>query len=201
MCWFEWCRPWGLMVLEVSTKRTLLKIIPHMHLRTSPSCWRKCRCPFNFRVVQCTSFIARIECLEKILAQGRWTDCYSYQLFVQERAACRPFGQWRRIYFRFTGPLRNPGRYEKYKLLNGKDQPVIDFFQEDNDMEEFLEPVFQLVDRSVEKNISNESSTIFLLVWLYRRTAPFSIFSRKISRTSKKQISGKGCYSSQRTGK
>lgn len=52
--------------------------------------------------------------------------------------------------------VRNPGRYEKYKSLNGKDQPVIDFFQEDNDMEEFLEPVFQLVDRSVEKYIERK---------------------------------------------
>ncbi len=52
--------------------------------------------------------------------------------------------------------VRNPGRYEKYKALTGKDQAVIDFFAEDNDMDEFLEPVFKLVDRSVEKYLDRK---------------------------------------------
>lgn len=52
--------------------------------------------------------------------------------------------------------VRNPGRYEKYKALTGKDQAVIDFFAEDNDMDEFLEPVFKLVDRSVGKYLDRK---------------------------------------------
>jgi len=47
--------------------------------------------------------------------------------------------------------IRNPGRYDQYKSLTGKDEAVIRFFEEDTDMEEFLQPVFSLVDRSVEK--------------------------------------------------
>ncbi len=52
--------------------------------------------------------------------------------------------------------VRNPGRYDQYKSLTGKDQAVIDFFAEDSDMEEFLEPVFKLVDRSVEKYLDRK---------------------------------------------
>ena len=47
--------------------------------------------------------------------------------------------------------VRNPGKYDQYKSLTGKDQPVISFFEEDSDMEEFLKPIFSIVDRSVEK--------------------------------------------------
>jgi aminoglycoside/choline kinase family phosphotransferase len=54
--------------------------------------------------------------------------------------------------------VRNPGRYDQYKSLTGKDQAVISFFEEDNDMEEFLEPVFKLVDNSVEKYLERKFS-------------------------------------------
>jgi aminoglycoside/choline kinase family phosphotransferase len=47
--------------------------------------------------------------------------------------------------------VRNPGRYDQYKLLTGKDEAVIRFFEEDSDMEDFLKPVFSIVERSVEK--------------------------------------------------
>lgn len=47
--------------------------------------------------------------------------------------------------------LNNPGKYEEYKTVNGKDKSVIKFFEEDGEMENFLNPVFTLVDRSVEK--------------------------------------------------
>jgi len=49
--------------------------------------------------------------------------------------------------------VRNPGRYDKYKSLTGKDEAVIRFFEEDTDMEDFLAPVFSIVERSVEKYI------------------------------------------------
>ena len=45
----------------------------------------------------------------------------------------------------------NPGKYDRYKTLTGKDEPVIRFFEEGTDMEEFLKPVFSMVERSVEK--------------------------------------------------
>ena len=47
--------------------------------------------------------------------------------------------------------VRNPGKYEQYKSLTGKDEAVIRFFEEDSDMEEFLKPVFSIVERSVIK--------------------------------------------------
>jgi aminoglycoside/choline kinase family phosphotransferase len=47
--------------------------------------------------------------------------------------------------------VRNPGKYDQYKSLTGKDEAVISFFEEDSDMEEFLEPVFSVVERTVEK--------------------------------------------------
>jgi RNase adaptor protein for sRNA GlmZ degradation len=46
--------------------------------------------------------------------------------------------------------IHNPGRYDEYKQLTGKDQAVIDFFERENEMDEFLEKAFRLVDKSVE---------------------------------------------------
>jgi aminoglycoside/choline kinase family phosphotransferase len=49
--------------------------------------------------------------------------------------------------------VHNPGRYDQYKLLTGKDQAVIDFFQAESDMKEFLEPIYAIVERTVQKYI------------------------------------------------
>ena len=46
--------------------------------------------------------------------------------------------------------VHNPGRYEEYKNLTGYDQPVIDFFRLNSDIDLFLKDCFQLVDRTVE---------------------------------------------------
>jgi len=46
--------------------------------------------------------------------------------------------------------IHNPGRYEQYKTLTGKDKPVIEFFEKEDEMEHFLEHIFKLVNRSVE---------------------------------------------------
>lgn len=47
--------------------------------------------------------------------------------------------------------IHNPGKYEQYKSLTGKDKPVIDFFEKEHDMHEFLNHVFAMVDMSVDK--------------------------------------------------
>ncbi|MFA8434795.1 MAG: phosphotransferase [Marinifilaceae bacterium] len=47
--------------------------------------------------------------------------------------------------------IHNPGRYEEYMALTGKDQKVIDFFKRESEMDDFLESVYQIVDLSVEK--------------------------------------------------
>lgn len=45
--------------------------------------------------------------------------------------------------------IHNPGRYEEYKQLTGKDQPVIDFLEANSEIGEFLTHVYALVDQSV----------------------------------------------------
>lgn len=46
--------------------------------------------------------------------------------------------------------IHNPGRYEQYKQLTGKDSAVIHFFEENKDMENFLNPIKTLVSQSIE---------------------------------------------------
>ncbi|MBE0647270.1 MAG: phosphotransferase [Bacteroidales bacterium] len=45
--------------------------------------------------------------------------------------------------------LPNPGRYDAYKQLTGKDQPVIDFLKQEPEVDLFLDHVTSLVDQSV----------------------------------------------------
>jgi RNase adaptor protein for sRNA GlmZ degradation len=47
--------------------------------------------------------------------------------------------------------VHNPGRYEEYQSLTGKDQQVIDFFEKKTEMHQFLEHVFSLVEISIKK--------------------------------------------------
>ncbi len=45
----------------------------------------------------------------------------------------------------------NPGRYEPYKKLTGRDKPVIDFLENDGEILTFLESVYKLADAHVER--------------------------------------------------
>jgi aminoglycoside/choline kinase family phosphotransferase len=45
--------------------------------------------------------------------------------------------------------LPNPGRYEEYQALTGKDQPVIDYLKREHAVDEFLIHATSLVDQSV----------------------------------------------------
>ncbi|MEL7531069.1 MAG: RNase adapter RapZ [Bacteroidota bacterium] len=47
--------------------------------------------------------------------------------------------------------LHNPGRYQPYKKLTGRDPEVIRFLHEQSDVEHYLENVFGLVSNSVER--------------------------------------------------
>ncbi len=47
--------------------------------------------------------------------------------------------------------IANPGKLEEYKALNGKDKPVIEFLDQQSDVNEFLSNTFALVDMSVDK--------------------------------------------------
>ncbi|MCC5927970.1 MAG: phosphotransferase [Cyclobacteriaceae bacterium] len=47
--------------------------------------------------------------------------------------------------------LHNPGRYEAYKILTGKDPEVVEFLKKEKEVETFLQNAFQMVDQSVER--------------------------------------------------
>ena len=44
--------------------------------------------------------------------------------------------------------LPNPGRYEQYKQLDGRDAPVIAFFEREPAVEEFLRHVFAIIEQA-----------------------------------------------------
>ncbi len=49
--------------------------------------------------------------------------------------------------------VHNPGKYEQYKQLTGRDKPVIDFLENDGEILTFLEHVDALVDAHVNRFI------------------------------------------------
>ena len=50
--------------------------------------------------------------------------------------------------------IHNPGRYDEYKQITGRDEPVIHFLDKEEAMQEFLDHVYGIVDYSVEKYLS-----------------------------------------------
>lgn len=46
--------------------------------------------------------------------------------------------------------IENPGRYDAYKKLTGRDKPVIEFLKANGEMDSFLQNVYGIVDKSVE---------------------------------------------------
>jgi len=52
--------------------------------------------------------------------------------------------------------IHNPGRYEQYKEVTGKDTPVIKFFEQEPSMAQFLEHVFPLIEMSVKTYLERE---------------------------------------------
>jgi len=56
--------------------------------------------------------------------------------------------------------IHNPGRYEDYKELTGKDQSVIDFLEKKSEIGVFMANVFGLVDQSVKTYLSRGFSNL-----------------------------------------
>ena len=50
--------------------------------------------------------------------------------------------------------IHNPGRYEPYKKLTGRDEPVIKFLEDDGEVFDFLSHVYAVVDPHVETYIN-----------------------------------------------
>ena len=47
--------------------------------------------------------------------------------------------------------IHNPGKYDAYKQLTGRDEPVIRFLEEDGEILTFLEHVYALADAHVQR--------------------------------------------------
>jgi len=58
--------------------------------------------------------------------------------------------------------IHNPGRYEEYKTLTGKDEPVRNFFNKENEMGDFLKHVISLVDKSVDKYLERGFTNLMI---------------------------------------
>ena len=58
--------------------------------------------------------------------------------------------------------ILNPGRFDEYKCLTGRDKEVIDFLEQRTKMPDFLNSVFQLVDISVEDYIQRGFSSLMV---------------------------------------
>lgn len=50
--------------------------------------------------------------------------------------------------------IHNPGRYDEYKQITGRDEPVITFLDKEEAMQDFLSHVYGIVDYSVEKYLA-----------------------------------------------
>jgi len=58
--------------------------------------------------------------------------------------------------------ILNPGRYERYTMLSGKDQEVVDFFRQNTAIDNFLEHAFQLVQMSVGNYIDRDFTHLMI---------------------------------------
>jgi aminoglycoside/choline kinase family phosphotransferase len=58
--------------------------------------------------------------------------------------------------------ILNPGRFEEFKQLTGKDKPVKDFLEQQTKMPEFLNSIFDIVDISVEDYIKRDFSALMV---------------------------------------
>lgn len=58
--------------------------------------------------------------------------------------------------------IHNPGRYEEYKTLTGKDKEVIDFFKTVPEMDTFLSHVYEMVDANVQKYIERDFTSLMV---------------------------------------
>ncbi len=54
----------------------------------------------------------------------------------------------------------NPGRFDEYKKLNGKDNPVIEFLETKSEINKFLKPVLKLINQSVKTYIERDFASL-----------------------------------------
>ncbi len=56
--------------------------------------------------------------------------------------------------------IHNPGRYEPYKQITGRDEAVINFLKQHSWMEQFIHNIFHIVDNSVENYIERSFTNL-----------------------------------------
>ncbi len=56
--------------------------------------------------------------------------------------------------------LHNPGRYEPYKKLTGRDKPVIEFLQGHSNIQNFLNNIYYIVDPAIENYIERSFTSL-----------------------------------------
>jgi len=58
--------------------------------------------------------------------------------------------------------LPNPGREERFRLLNGKDPEVVEYLEKNREVEDFVSDIFNIVDASVENYLSRGFSNLMV---------------------------------------
>jgi aminoglycoside/choline kinase family phosphotransferase len=58
--------------------------------------------------------------------------------------------------------LHNPGRYDEFKMLTGRDEKVITFLNKQNDVQEFLEDVKSISERAINNYIQRGFSNLMI---------------------------------------
>ena len=58
--------------------------------------------------------------------------------------------------------VHNPGRYEPYKKLTGRDEPVITFLKENSNMADYLNNIYHIVDEAVENYIERSFTNLMV---------------------------------------
>ena len=58
--------------------------------------------------------------------------------------------------------IHNPGRYEPYKKLTGRDEPVIRFLEDDGEITELLNHIYAIVDSHVERYVRRGFSNLMM---------------------------------------
>ena len=58
--------------------------------------------------------------------------------------------------------IHNPGRYNDYKNLTGKDKKVIEFLDNEPEMQIFLKNIFDLIDLSVKKYMERDFDSLMV---------------------------------------
>ncbi len=58
--------------------------------------------------------------------------------------------------------INNPGKFERYSNVNGLDEPVIKFLEEGGEMVKFLDSIYPLIDRHVQRYVDRNFTDLMI---------------------------------------